>query len=81
VHVQYVCIIYDVAVIMYMYMYTSAQAGYLLSLLESFFIEVEPEVESISGEESDTQSFMNLMNIFNKASIQFTCVYIYNHNV
>ena len=47
-------------------MYFLSQVGHVLSGLDQFFEEVEPEVEGISGEESDTQSFMKLMNIFNK---------------
>ena len=38
----------------------------MLSKLEAFFQETEPEVEAISGEESDTQAFMKLMSIFNR---------------
>lgn len=42
------------------------QISYVLSKLERFFAEIEPEVEAISGEESDTQAFMKLMSIFNR---------------
>jgi hypothetical protein len=42
------------------------QVAIVLSNLEGFFQEVEPKVEAISGEESDTQAFMNLMSIFNQ---------------
>ena len=42
------------------------QIAYVLSNLERFFGEIEPEVEAISGEESDTQAFMKLMSIFNR---------------
>ena len=41
----------------------------MLSKLDQFFAEIEPEVEAISGEESDTQTFMKLMCIFNRVSI------------
>ena len=37
--------------------------------LEDFFIKTEPEVEGITGEETGTQAFMKLMEIFNKVSI------------
>lgn len=42
------------------------QVGYVLSNLEVFFQEIEPEVEAISGDESDTLAFMKLMSIFNR---------------
>ena len=42
------------------------QISYVLSNLERFFYEIEPEVEAISGEERDTQAFMKLMSIFNR---------------
>ena len=38
----------------------------MLSNLETFFQEVEPKVDAISGEESDTLAFMKLMSIFNQ---------------
>ena len=40
----------------------------MLSKLEEFFQEIEPLVEGISGEESDTLAFMRLMSIFNRVS-------------
>ena len=40
----------------------------MLSKLDEFFGEIEPEVEAISGEESDTQAFMKLMSVFNRVS-------------
>ena len=45
------------------------QISYVLSNLEHFFVEIEPEVEGISGEESDTQAFMKLMSIFNRVRL------------
>ncbi len=50
-----------------------SQVGFVLSSLDQFFAEVEPEVELISGEESDTHAFMRLMNIFNKVSALCVC--------
>ena len=38
----------------------------MLDSLEKFFQEVEPEVEGISGEESDMPTFMKLMSTFNR---------------
>lgn len=38
----------------------------MLSKLDDFFSEIEPQVDFISGEENDTQAFMKLMRIFNK---------------
>ena len=60
--------------------YLHSQVGHVLSGLDQFFAEVEPEVEGISGEESDTQSFMRLMNIFNKVGgtiprLVYVCVF------
>lgn len=42
------------------------QISSVLSSLEKFFEDIEPEVDAISGEESDTQAFMKLMSIFNR---------------
>lgn len=39
-----------------------------MSNLESFFSEIEPEVEAIAEEITDTQAFMNLISIFNRVS-------------
>ena len=39
---------------------------HVLDSLEKFFQEVEPEVEGISGEESDMPTFMKLMSTFNR---------------
>ena len=41
----------------------------VLHNLDAFFQEVEPKVEAISGEESDTLAFMNLMSIFNQVPV------------
>ena len=49
-------------------MYVCIQVGQVLSSLETFFQEIEPEVEAISGEESDTLAFMKLMSIFNRVN-------------
>ena len=47
-----------------------SQIQHVLGCLERFFCEIEPEVESISGEESGTQAFMHLMAVFNKVNTQ-----------
>ncbi|KAL5499629.1 hypothetical protein EMCRGX_G011081 [Ephydatia muelleri] len=46
------------------------QVSRLLVSLEDFFIKTEPEVEGITGEETGTQAFMKLMEIFNKVNTQ-----------
>ena len=45
------------------------QVAQVLSSLERFFQEIEPQVDAISGEESDTLAFMKLMSIFNRVSL------------
>ena len=56
------------------------QISYVLSRLEVFFREIEPEVEAISGEESDTQAFMKLMSIFNRVWM-IVRMYVHVHDV
>ena len=38
----------------------------MLENLDEFMRRIEPEVESITGEERDTASFMKMMRIFNE---------------
>ena len=42
----------------------------MLQRLELFLIQVEPQVDSITGLERDTASFMRLMRVFNKISAE-----------
>lgn len=53
------------------------QVALVLSNLEAFFQEVEPKVDAISGEESDTLAFMKLMSIFNQVRL-YTCMQWYH---
>ncbi|XP_022099208.1 dynein beta chain, ciliary-like [Acanthaster planci] len=48
--------------------YLTDQVTELLTDLDSFLKRIEPEIESISGEERDTASFMRMMRIFNEVS-------------
>ena len=38
----------------------------LLEKLDEFLKKTEPEIESISGQERDTASFMKMMRLFNE---------------
>lgn len=40
----------------------------MLEKLDDFLKRIEPEIESISGEERDTASFMKMMRLFNEVS-------------
>ncbi|XP_033641711.1 dynein beta chain, flagellar outer arm-like [Asterias rubens] len=48
--------------------YLTDQVTELLTDLDTFLKRIEPEIESISGEERDTASFMKMMRIFNEVS-------------
>ena len=41
-----------------------------LDTLADFLARTEPEIESITGEERDTASFMKMMRLFNEVSAQ-----------
>ena len=38
----------------------------MLEKLDMFLKRIEPEIESITGEERDTASFMKMMRLFNE---------------
>ena len=40
----------------------------MLENLDMFLKRIEPEIESITGEERDTASFMKMMRLFNEVS-------------
>ncbi|XP_071959570.1 uncharacterized protein [Antedon mediterranea] len=48
--------------------YLSDQVTDMLQDLDDFLKRTEPEIESITGEERDTASFMKMMRLFNKVS-------------
>ncbi|CAH1797693.1 unnamed protein product [Owenia fusiformis] len=50
--------------------YLSDQVTIMLQGLDQFLKRIEPELESISGEERDTASFMKIMRLFNEVSAQ-----------
>ncbi|KAK2190791.1 hypothetical protein NP493_68g02016 [Ridgeia piscesae] len=50
--------------------YLSDQVTSMLSELDEFLKRTEPEIESITGEEKDTVSFMKMMRLFNEVSAQ-----------
>ena len=50
--------------------YLSDQVTELLTDLDYFLKRIEPEIESITGEERDTASFMKMMRIFNEVRIR-----------
>ena len=41
---------------------------HMLEKLDDFLKRIEPEIESITGEERDTASFMKMMRLFNEVS-------------
>ena len=47
-------------------MTSCVQVTKMLENLDEFMRRIEPEVESITGEERDTASFMKMMRIFNE---------------
>ena len=44
------------------------QVTHMLEKLDDFLKRIEPEIESITGEERDTASFMKMMRLFNEVS-------------
>ncbi|KAL5020323.1 hypothetical protein ScPMuIL_003215 [Solemya velum] len=50
--------------------YLSDQVTQMLEKLDQFLKRIEPEIESITGEERDTVSFMKMMRLFNEVSAQ-----------
>ncbi|XP_053409232.1 uncharacterized protein LOC123561373 isoform X4 [Mercenaria mercenaria] len=50
--------------------YLSDQVTHMLEKLDDFLKRIEPEIESITGEERDTASFMKMMRLFNEVSAQ-----------
>ena len=44
------------------------QVTSMLEKLDMFLKRIEPEIESITGEERDTASFMKMMRLFNEVS-------------
>jgi len=46
--------------------YLSDQVTHTLEKLDDFLKRIEPEIESITGEERDTASFMKMMRLFNE---------------
>ena len=48
----------------------------MLENLDLFLKRIEPEIESITGEERDTASFMKMMRLFNEVSSQLRMEYI-----
>lgn len=50
--------------------YLSDQVSHMLGNLDLFLKRIEPEIESITGEERDTASFMKMMRLFNEVSAQ-----------
>ncbi|XP_076457719.1 uncharacterized protein LOC143291635 isoform X3 [Babylonia areolata] len=50
--------------------YLSDQVTAMLENLDMFLKRIEPEIESITGEERDTASFMKMMRLFNEVSAQ-----------
>ncbi|XP_070202269.1 uncharacterized protein [Littorina saxatilis] len=50
--------------------YLSDQVTAMLEDLDRFLKRIEPEIESITGEERDTASFMKMMRLFNEVSAQ-----------
>ena len=49
--------------------YLSDQVTSMLEKLDAFLKRIEPEIESITGEERDTASFMKMMRLFNEVSV------------
>ena len=41
-----------------------------LEALDRFMKRIEPEIESITGEERDTASFMKMMRLFNEVHVK-----------
>ena len=49
----------------------------MLTGLDQFLKRIEPEIESIRGNERDTASFMKMMRLFNEVTAQQQVVTIY----
>ena len=49
----------------------------MLTGLDQFLKRIEPEIESIRGNERDTASFMKMMRLFNEVTAQQQVVIIY----
>ena len=45
----------------------------MLESLDEFLRRIEPEIESITGEERDTASFMKMMRLFNEVWADYAC--------
>lgn len=57
---------------------TCSQVTKMLENLDAFLKRIEPEIESITGEERDTASFMKMMRLFNEVTaIPAHLVYTY----
>jgi dynein heavy chain len=46
----------------------------MLEKLDEFLKRIEPEIESITGNERDTASFMKMMRLFNEVRNNFISV-------
>ena len=44
----------------------------MLESLDEFLKRTEPEIESITGEERNTASFMKMMRLFNEVHVKFS---------
>ena len=53
------------------------QVTKMLTGLDQFLKRIEPEIESIRGNERDTASFMKMMRLFNEVTAQQQVVTIY----
>ena len=47
----------------------------MLENLDAFLKRTEPEIESITGEERDTASFMKMMRLFNEVIVSLHFVW------
>jgi len=48
----------------------------MLQKLDEFLKRTEPEIESITGEERDTASFMKMMRLFNEVRSDLLIIYL-----
>ena len=53
-------------------MYYFDQVTNMLESLDEFLKRTEPEIESITGEERNTASFMKMMRLFNEVHVNFS---------
>jgi hypothetical protein len=51
------------------------QVTNMLENLDAFLKRTEPEIESITGEERDTASFMKMMRLFNEVIVNLHFVH------